>query len=541
MTTEEALLMTIETMKEAVENQSRQMSVLLSQNAEMSQQIKELTAQLAWFRRRYFGRSSEKHLDLDNQPSLFDAAGIEIPTDTAIVVEDEPQDESAADDNTAKKRKSVPRPRQTWDNLPVLKTIVIEPEGVDLSRYRRMGEETTYLVEKEPGKLYRVAYVRVKYGLIDPTEPVEKGKGVIIAPMPLFPINKGIPGPTLLADVLLQKYEYHMPFYRQIKQLAHLGMAGVKEATMTGWFRQTMELLAPLHKALMAEILKYDYCQADESTVPVINPEAHQADKEYVWMIRAVLGGLVAFFYKVGSRAGDVIKEQTDKYNYKGYLQCDGWTAYPAAYKASPDVSLVNCMVHIRRSFEQALDENRKAASWFLAKIKEIYRIEHECDLAGMTPEQRKVHRNLKTRPIMVEMKNWMEKDGLCYSGKTQIGKAVTYAYTRWDNMMKVLDDGRLLWDNNLAENEIRPITLGRKNYLFCGNHEAAGNMCIIASLLATCRNHDVNPRLYLEDIIAKMPYKNKATTEDLVELLPHKWKLQHPEAVMEKVRNLAK
>lgn len=158
-----------------------------------------------------------------------------------------------------------------------------------------------------------------------------------------------------------------------------------------------------------------------------------------------------------------------------------------------------------------------------------------------MTPEQRKVHRNLKTRPIMVEMKNWMEKDGLCYSGKTQIGKAVTYAYTRWDNMMKVLDDGRLLWDNNLAENEIRPITLGRKNYLFCGNHEAAGNMCIIASLLATCRNHDVNPRLYLEDIIAKMPYKNKATTEDLVELLPHKWKLQHPEAVMEKVRNLAK
>ena len=204
--------MTIETMKEAAEKQSRQMSVLLSQNAEMSQQIKELTAQLAWFRRRYFGRSSEKHLDLDNQPSLFDAAGIEIPTDTAIVVEDEPQDESAADDNTAKKRKSVPRPRQTWDNLPVLKTIVIEPEGVDLSRYRRMGEETTYLVEKEPGKLYRVAYVRVKYGLIDPTEPVEKGKGVIIAPMPLFPINKGIPGPTLLADVLLQKYEYHMPF-----------------------------------------------------------------------------------------------------------------------------------------------------------------------------------------------------------------------------------------------------------------------------------------------------------------------------------------
>lgn len=108
--------------------------------------------------------------------------------------------------------------------------------------------------------------------------------------------------------------------------------------------------------------------------------------------------------------------------------------------------------------------------------------------------------------------------------------------------MMRILDDGQLLLDNNLAENEIRPITLGRKNYMFCGNHESADNMCVIQSLLATCRNHDVNPRLYLNSVIASMPYFDKASEEDLAQLLPHGWKEYHPEAVMQTpVRQLAK
>ena len=139
-------------------------------------------------------------------------------------------------------------------------------------------------------------------------------------------------------------------------------------------------------------------------------------------------------------------------------------------------------------------------------------------------------------------MKVWMETEGIKYSGSSQIGKAITYAYTRWENMMHYLDDGRLLLDNNLAENELRPITLGRKNYMFCGNHESVENMCVIQSLLATCRNHDINPRLYLNSVIASMPYFDKAKHGDLIQLLPHRWKLYHPEAVMTTpVRKLAK
>ena len=138
----------------------------------------------------------------------------------------------------------------------------------------------------------------------------------------------------------------------------------------------------------------------------------------------------------------------------------------------------------------------------------------------------------------MEAMKVWMETEGIKYSTGSQIGKAITYAYTRWDNMMECLEDGRLLWDNNLAENVIRPITLGRKNSLFCGNHEAAANMSVISSLLATCKAHDVNPRDYLNDVIAQMPYYKKAAREQLLNLLPHKWKLKHPECVLTKQKN---
>ena len=219
----------------------------------------------------------------------------------------------------------------------------------------------------------------------------------------------------------------------------------------------------------------------------------------------------------------------------KGYLQCDGFAGYETAFKTSPDVRLVNCMVHIRRHFEQALDENRPMAEHALTEIQHLYKIEHMCDDAGLSPEERKAKRQELARPIMEAMKLWMETEGVKYSESSLTGKAITYAYTRWDNMMRYLEDGRLLPDNNLAENEIRPITLGRKNYLFCGNHEAAQNMAVVCSLLATCRNHDVNPRDYLNDIISQMPYYAKVSHEELLQLLPHKWKLTHPESVMTK------
>lgn len=206
MTTEEILLQANESLMKINERQSRQIE-------ELTAEVKKMAAQIAWFQQQMFGRKSEKRLPGDDQPSLFDAAGVEIPAEQ----QSEPAEEAEGETVTYTRKKSqkgVSKPRETWENLPLLETRVIEPQGVDLSRYRRIGEEVTTLVGFEPGKYYRIAVVRPKYGLIDPTEPVERGKGVIIAPLPKFPIYKGVPDASLLSEIVLQKYEYHMPFYR---------------------------------------------------------------------------------------------------------------------------------------------------------------------------------------------------------------------------------------------------------------------------------------------------------------------------------------
>ena len=499
--------------------------------------IKELTAQVAYLNRQLFGRKSEK-LPLYN-PLQLDLFADQFAEEMQQAEEKRDEAVAEVDKNTKEDRKQKRQNRVMLENLPVLKRTILTPDELDLNLYKEIGRDVTRVVEHEPGKLYIHEIVRVKYALKDNTQLPPAGRGSIeIAPLPLLPIYKGIAGASLLTEILLQKYEYHMPFYRQIKQFMHLGMNGLKENTIDGWFKRAMELLNPLYIALAEEVLKADYCQADETTTPVIDNDRHKAAKEYLWMVRAVMERLVLFHYDEGSRAGAVIESLANTYNFKGYLQCDGFAGYETAFKANAGVCLVNCMVHIRRHFEQALDENKAMAEHALTEIQHLYKIERMCDDANLSYDERKAKRNELARPIMEAMKVWMETEGIKYSESSQIGKAITYAYTRWDNMMHYLDDGRLHIDNNLAENEIRPITLGRKNYLFCGNHEAAKNMCVVNSLLATCRNHDINPRLYLNDVIARMPYMTKATHEQLVELLPHRWKQQHPEAIMTKLRD---
>lgn len=503
----------------------------------LTARLNDALAQLAWCKRQLFGRKSEKLKTCDpNMPNLFADQFAELMQQA-----EEKRDEAVAKVEREKKedRRQKRQNRVMMEDLPVMKRTVLEPSDVDLSLYKKIGEEVTRVVEHEPGRLYIHEIVRPKYGLKDNTQlPPEGQKGVEIADMPVLPIEKGIAGASLLTEVLLQKYEYHVPFYRQIKQFAHLGMKGLKENTIDGWFKKAMELLRPLYKALEAEVFKSGYVQADETTTPVIDRDKGKAAKEYLWMVRAVMERLVLFHYDSGSRAGAVIEALANGHQFKGILQCDGFAGYETAFKTNAGVTLVNCMVHIRRHFEQALDENKDVAQHALTEIQHLYMIERMCDEAGLDADARKAKRNELARPIMNAMKVWMETEGVKYSESSLIGKAITYAYTRWDNMMRYLDDGRILLDNNLAENEIRPITIGRKNYLFCGNHKAAGNMAVVCSLLATCRNHNVNPRLYLTDIIGRMPYMRNCASGELVELLPHKWKLQHPEAVMTKLRD---
>jgi len=518
-------------LSESQKKQEEENTALKKQNNELLARVKELTAQVAWLNRQLFGKKSEKLMPYDPASDLF---ADYFNDNIQQTLPDKEEAESKLETLSKEEKKQAKANRKMLEDLPVLETVRIEPDGIDLSRYRQIGEEVTRVVEHKPGQLYVKEIIRPKYALISNgiDLPEDGTSTVVIAPMPKLPIYKGIAGASLLSEILLQKYEYHMPYYRQLQELKHLGMQNLSESTVTGWFSQTANLLKPLYELLKKEILKTDYIQADETTTPVLNKESHKAAKEYLWMVRSVMEKLVIFHYEEGSRAGAVIKNLAE--NYKGFLQCDGFGGYETAFKTNPDVQLVNCMAHIRRHFEQALNENKVPAEYAIKEIQHLYQIEHLCDQdPDMTPEKRAAKRQELAKPIMEHLKAWMEAECIKYGDRTQIGKAITYAYTRWDNMMHYLEDGRIRIDNNLAENAIRPITLGRKNYMFCGNHAAAENMTVISSLLATCKAQDVNPRDYLNDIIARMPYMEKSPEDELLELLPHRWKLQHVASIL--------
>lgn len=488
---------------------------LLTQNKELKFKVAELEKQLAWLKRQYFGRKSEKLAHLDpNQLSLFDEPlHQQIEQIEAAKEAAEKQVREAVAE-----RKKARHVRKMLEGLPVVE-VVIEPDGIDHSIYKRIGEERTRTLEFEPGKLYVKEIVRPKYGLKDNTILLPSSTtGVLIAPLPLLPIYKGLPGASLLAEILLQKYEYHAPFYRQIQSFRHLGVR-LSQSTLGGWFKPACELLFPLYEVLKEETLKSDYIQVDETTLPVIDNGVHRAKKEYLWVVRSVIDGATFFHYQDGSRSAKTIENLLVP--FKGYLQSDGYQAYNV-FNDKERIYLVGCMAHIRRYFEQALDEHKALAEYALAQIQNLYKIERMADSDELTPERRAELRQRLSAPIMDALELWMEKTYPTVLPKSRMGQAIGYAYPLWPRMKNYLKDGRIKIDNNLAENTIRPIALGRKNFLFCGNHEAAEHTAVICSFLATCKARGVNPREWLNQTLAVLPYtlETKAR-EALLKLLP--------------------
>lgn len=498
---------------------------LLGEVEDLKKQNFELLSQLAWLKRQLFGRKSEKlepydlhQLEIDFGDGFMEKT----TTDTAPAAEEAQMELNAleAGNPAPKQRKN----RQPVDDksLPV-ETVVIEPVGIDMDKYKFMGEEHTRELVIMSGKVFVRDTVRKKYGLKDNTRPAGgDGKAVIIPPMPLTPVNKCMASASLLAEILLQKYVYHNPFYRQHVELQHMGVE-ISESTIDGWFKPACELLRPLYEELRKVVLSADYDQCDETVLPVIDHQKKKAEKEYLWTVRAVMLRLVFFYYDKGSRSSDIPRELFK--NFTGYLQCDGHPLYDI-FEDSPTVTLVSCLAHQRRKYEESKAENEKDADYALKQIQDIYKVERIADENNLSYEQRAELRRKYTAPILDNLEAWSKetharKDVL---PKSRTGKATAYMFSMIDRIRPCLKDGRLLIDNNLIENAIRPIALSRKNFLFCGNHEAAQNMAVVCSLLASCKQLDVNPRQYLNDVTARMPYY-QALGKDLRELLPDQWK----------------
>jgi transposase len=487
--------------------------------------IKQLTDQLAWYRRKLWKPQSEKYIPQDPNQRTIDFEGLEVLPQEETSIKEAEKEIITYERNKPETAKKQPVRLPLPDFLRREEEI-IEPEGID-ENWERIGEEITEILEHKPGELYVRRIVRPKYVLKKnkQREAEENNQQAVqtikTAPLPLMPLPRSNAGPSLLAELLLGKYMYHLPFYRQISMLKLTGMH-IPASTVSGWFMGSCDLLRALYFRLKEIVLASDYIQVDESTVPVIDNEKHRAVKAYLWMVRSVMDKLVFFHYDRGSRAQKVVVELLR--NYQGAVQTDGYEAY-SIYEHKKGVLLLGCWAHARRKFTEALKEDKTGAEYALGQIGLIYKVEDMATDQQMSYQQRADLRKRLAYPILCAFEKWIVNYYPKAIPKGRMGKALSYSYSLFHRLSRYHLDGRYQIDNNLAENAIRPLALGRKNYLFCGNHDAAENAAIMYSLLGCCKTSDVNPREWLTDVLTRIPKYNSDYSLDLADLLPHNWK----------------
>ena len=275
-----------------------------------------------------------------------------------------------------------------------------------------------------------------------------------------------------------------------------------------------------LHKT---QVLASYYLHADETTIRVLDRDKPGATHQgYYWLYHNSKDKIVLFDYRKGrSREGpnDILKD------FKGFLQTDGYVAYED-FEKREGITVLNCMAHARRKFVDALQNDKNRCEHALTLFQKLYAIERKAKQEGLSAEPILVLRQEKSVPVLRELREWMIAEYPKVLPSSAIGKAIAYSLRRWEKLCIYATDGRLCIDNNPVENEVRPLAIGRKNYLFAGSHNAAQRAAMIYSLLATCRLHNINPYEWLKDVLVRMPSHD---VKNLAELLPQNWK--KPEA----------
>lgn len=477
---------------------------LSERNNNLQVEILYLKHRISEFERMIFGARSERFVpaELPGQLTL----GLDLPeasTDEAksetIIYQRKKQEEKEIKGHG---RVALPA------HLPRHEEIIEpadKPEGA-----KKIGEEVSEVLEYTQGRIWVKKTIRPKYAL-------PGGEGVIIAPVPSQPIPKGNAGASLLAHIIVSKFVDHLPLYRQTQQFKREGIE-IAESTMTDWVRRSCDLLYPLHEKLRGEIKKSTYLQGDETPIPVLTDDKPgSTHKGYLWVFHDPLKRLVLFDYHKGRGQEGPQKMLED---YHGSLQTDGYTVYDH-YEKDHQVYLLGCMAHARRRFDKSKDVDRQRSEYMLARFAELYQIERKAREQELSFEQRKELRDLEAVPVLHEMERWLKENSIGVLPKSLIGEAVSYTLGQWKWLVRYLEDGKYEIDNNLIENTIRPVALGRKNYLFAGSHQAAQRTAMIYSLLACCKLNQVNPMEWLKDILSCMTeYK----ANRLQELLPHNW-----------------
>jgi hypothetical protein len=306
----------------------------------------------------------------------------------------------------------------------------------------------------------------------------------------------------------------HLPIYRQIERFKREGIK-IPSSTINGWQEAVCNLLQPLYDTLKHRVLSQGYLQVDETPIPVLDKNKKgKTHSGYHWVYYSPLEKMVLFDYRNGrSREGpkELLK------NFKGYLQTDGYNVYDY-FDRKKNITQLNCMAHARRRFEKVLDYDREKAGYAMGMFQKIYATERKAKEQDMNPEQRHELRLDESLPVLNELGKWIFDTYKNVLPKSPIGEAIAYCMPRWDKLLAYLNDGSLEIDNNLAENAVRPIALGRKNYLFAGSGRGAERAAMFYSFFGTCKKNGVNPFDWLKATLERIP-SHKANR--LHELLP--------------------
>jgi transposase len=501
----------VDALKSLLAAEAARNKLLTTENQRYKAQVLTLTEQLNLALARRYAASSEK-LSPD-QIALFDEAEYDSEVEPGTVDDASSDDDAitvAAHQRKKRGRKPIP------DHLPRIDVIHELPESArcceqDGKLLTEIGEVVSEQLDIIPAKIRVLRHIRKKYAC-------DCGECIKTAPMPAQPIPKSLASPGLLAHIAVSKYQDALPLYRQQTILERIGI-DLPRATLANWMIRAGALIQPLINLLEDRLFSHDILQMDETTVQVLKESGKQAQsKSYLWLQR---GGppeqqVVRFHYDPGRGAG-VAKHLLQ--GFKGYLQTDAYDGYNAVVAAN-DLVHVGCWAHARRRFSDAVkaqgkSKRRGKAHRGLSLIQKLYGVESQAK--KLAPETRYEQRQRRAKPVLEELRTWLDQSLPQVPPTSATGKALHYLHKQWPKLVRYLDDGRLEIDNNLAENAIRPFVLGRKNWLFSDSVKGVKASANLYSLIETAKANGLEPYAYLRYVFTALP---KADTVNAIEAL---------------------
>ncbi len=476
-------------------------------------QITTLKTQLDWFKRQLFGSKSEKRLVMDPalQADLLAALGEDLPAPPPPKTEKITYERRKARNANAVTDQGL----RFDDSVPVETIALSSPELDDIPAHERVviGEKVTYRLAQRPGSYVVLKYVR----------PVVKHKAtgtLVTPPAPVNVLDKSVADVSFLAGMLVDKFVYHLPLYRQHQRLRQNGI-DLSRATLTNLSSRAIELLTPIFHAQFGNILQSRVLAMDETPIKAGRKRKGKLRQAYFWPVYGEADE-IAFSYSP-SRASKHVHEVLGD-TFEGVLVSDGNEAYARYAQTREAVTHAECWAHTRRYFERAKEAEPQAVNEALAIIGKLYRHEAHIRDKELTGEAKLNYRTQHSEPVVHAFWQWCDQQCQRHDllPSNPLSRALKYAMARVDSLKVFLSDPDVPVDTNHLERALRPIPLGRKNWLFCWTELGAKQVGIIQSLLVTCKLQGVNPHTWLVDVLQRI---SQHPASKAIELTPRVWK----------------